>query len=275
MKTLMLVATLFVSSIAYLEVSSSIEASMTPYSFQLTKANEQELSVEKSATEGGYESEDEPAVAKQVIPLQSVPDGQGARALLQEANRELSLVQKSTYSHKTQVDESIGQFNYDCSGFLKYALSYSVPAALSSLQEATVRRPLAKHFVSFITSLPPGKVVDRWRRLERATDLTPGDIIAWLKPPDVVSNNTGHVMIVREAIQQSPKHSNEIIVPIIDSTGSRHGYTDSRNKVAATGLGTGSIVLVLDHAGRPISYRWSQAKNSRKHNTQIALAHLE
>jgi len=29
----------------------------------------------------------------------------------------------SNYSHKTQVDESIGQFQYDCSGFLNYALA--------------------------------------------------------------------------------------------------------------------------------------------------------
>lgn len=268
------ITTLLVHSIVHVGIFSS-EATFIPRLLQLLRANEQALSGGELTTQGRSKDKGEPAVIKQVIPLYSVPRGQASKALLGEADRELNLMKTSNYSHKTQVDESIGQFQYDCSGFLNYALAHSVPEALRSLQKATVRRPLAKHFVRFITSLPPGKVVGRWRQVERVTDLTPGDIIAWIKPPAVVSNNTGHVMIVRAAIQRHPKRSNEIIIPIIDSTAIRHGYSDSRHKAAGTGLGTGSVVLVVDDAGKAIGYRWSRSKNSRKHTTKVALARLK
>jgi len=268
------ITTLLVHSIVHGEIFSR-EVVFLPRLLQLLRADEQALSAGELATQGSSKNKGESAVIKQVIPLHSVPHGQATKALLSEANRELNLMKTSTYSHKTQVDESIGQFQYDCSGFLNYALAHSVPEALRSLQKATVRRPLAKHFVRFITSLPPGKVVGRWRRVERVTDLAPGDIIAWIKPPGMVSDNTGHVMIVRAAIQRHPKRSNEIIIPIIDSTASRHGHNDSRHKAAGTGLGTGSVVLVVDDAGKAIGYRWSRSKNSRKHTTKLVLARLK
>ncbi|MBW4681601.1 MAG: hypothetical protein KME19_16005 [Microcoleus vaginatus WJT46-NPBG5] len=214
-------------------------------------------------------------VVEQVNSFHSMPRSQAAAVLLDEANRELNLIRTTTYSHKTQVDEAIGQFRYDCSGFLKYALTHSVPEALHSLQEATVRRPLAKHFVRFITSLPPGEVEGHWKPLEQVTDLAPGDIIAWLKPADIESDNTGHVMIVWGTIQQHPTRSNEIIVPIIDSTAIPHGQSDSRYQTEATGLGTGNIILVADEAGQAIGYRWSNSHNSRKRITTVALARLE
>lgn len=271
---LILITTLLVHSIVHVEIFFS-EVTFIPRLLQLLRANEQELSAEELTTQGKSKEKGELAVIKQVIPLYSVPRGQASKALLGEAERELNFMKTSNYSHKTQVNESIGQFQYDCSGFLNYALAHSVPEAFRSLQKATVRRPLAKHFVRFITSLPPGKVVSRWRRVERVTDLASGDIIAWIKPPGLVSDNTGHVMIVRSAIQRHPKRSNEIIIPIIDSTAIRHGYNDSRYKAAGTGLGTGNVVLVVDDAGKAIGYRWSRSKNSRKHTTRVALARLE
>ena len=274
---LILITTLLVHLIAHVEVWSG-EVAFIPHLVPLLRTNEPVFSSRELATPGrskGESGKGEPTSTQPIISLHSVPRGQAAKALLSEANRELKLVKTSRYSHKTQVDEAIGQFNYDCSGFLKYALARSAPEALRSLQEATVRRPLAKHFVGFIASLPPRKVVGGWRQVERATDLAPGDIVAWLKPPTVVSKNTGHVMIVRDTIYPHLKRSNEIIIPIIDSSASRHGASDSRHKGEKTGLGTGSIILVVDDNGKPIGYRWSRSKNSRKHMTKVALARLE
>jgi hypothetical protein len=272
------ITTLLVYSISHVEVSSR-EVTFTLDLHQLLSANEPAVASRKLATQGESkdkaEDKGKPANIKPTIPLHSVPRGQAAKALLSEANRELRLVKISSYSHKTQVNEAVGQFEYDCSGFLKYAIARSVPEALVSLQTATVRRPLAKHFVRFITSLPPGKVVGRWRQIERVTDLVPGDIIAWIKPSTVVSDNTGHVMIVRAAIQRHPKRPNEIIVPVIDSTATRHGDSDSRHKAAKTGLGTGSIILVVDDTDKAVGYRWSRSQNSRTHTTKVALARLE
>ncbi|MBD2120983.1 hypothetical protein [Trichocoleus sp. FACHB-262] len=260
--------------LAHIEAYSR-ETPFIPQLLQSLSSNESALSSGERLTQSRVKDKSELLDTQSTVALHSVPRGQGSKALLREANRELKAAKASTYSHKTQVNEALGQFNYDCSGFLKYAIARSVPEALRSLQTATVRRPLAKHFVGFVTSLPSGKVVGRWKRIERATDLAPGDIIAWLKPPTVVSDNTGHVMIVRAAIRQHPKRSNEIIIPIIDSTATRHGHSDSRHKAAETGLGTGSIVLVVDDSGKAIGYRWSRSENSRRHTTKIALTRLE
>ena len=271
---LILITTLLVHAIAHIEVVSQ-KGLIIPQLLQLLRSNESALSPGELSAQNRSQDKSELAATQSTIALHSKPQGQGAKALLREANRELKAAKTSTYSHKTQVDEALGQFNYDCSGFLKYAIGQSVPEALRSLQKATVRRPLAKHFVQFVTSLPRGKVVGRWRQVERVTDLAPGDIIAWTKPPTVISRNTGHVMIVRDTIKPHSKRSNEIIVPIIDSTAARHGASDSRHKEKKTGLGTGSIVLVVDDSGKAIGYRWSRSKKSRKHMTQVALARLE
>jgi hypothetical protein len=271
---LILFTTLLAHAIAHIGVASQ-KGLIIPQLFQLLRSNESTLSSGELSAQNRPQDKSELVATQSTITLHSKPQGQGAKALLREANRELKAAKTSTYSHKTQVDEALGQFNYDCSGFLKYAIAQSVPDALRSLQKATVRRPLAKHFVSFITSLPPGKVVGRWRQVEQVTDLAPGDIIAWTKPPTVVSRNTGHVMIVRDTIKLHPKRSNEIIIPIIDSTAARHGSSDSRHQGKKTGLGTGSIILVVDNTGKAIGYRWSRSKKSRKHLTKVALARLE
>lgn len=271
---LILVTTLLVHAIAHTEVVSQ-EGLRISHLLQLLKTDESALASRELATQDRAKDRTESAGIQATVAFHSVPRGQGAKALLREANRQLKAAKTSTYSHKTQVNEALGQFNYDCSGFLKYAIAQSVPKALSSLQKATARRPLAKHFVSFITSLPPGESVGRWRRLERVTDLAPGDIIAWTKPPTVASKTTGHVMIVRGPIQPHSKRANEVIIPVIDSSASGHGHDDSRRKGIKSGLGAGSIILVVDDRGKPIGYRWSRSENSRKHLTKVALGRLE
>jgi len=268
------ITTLLVYSTVHLEVLSS-KVTFSPHLLQRLRTHKPAFSSEELETQGRSKDKGKSGSIKPIIPLHSVPYGQADKALLSEATRQLKLMKISTYSHRTQVNEAISQFEYDCSGFLNYALARSVPEALRSLQKATVRRPLAKHFVRFITSLAPGKVVGRWKQIERVTDLAPGDIVAWTKSPNVVSNNTGHVMIVRSPIWRDPSRSNEIIIPIIDSTAVRHGRNDSRYEARGTGLGTGSIVLVVDETNKAIGYRWSDSKNSRKHTTKIALARLE
>ena len=268
------ITALLVHSIVRGEIFSR-EVTFLPRILQLPKSDEPAFSAGELTIQGISKDIGEPEVINQVISLHSVPRSQAATALLGEANRQLNVMRISTYSHKTQVDEAKGQFRYDCSGFLKYALDNSVPEALRSLQKATVRRPLAKHFVRFITSIAPGEVVGRWKHIERVTDLAPGDIIAWLQPTAVDSDNTGHVMIVRDTIRQHPDRLKEIIIPVIDSSASSHGRNDSRYSSESSGLGTGSIVLVVDGANKAIGYRWSNSKKSRSHTTKVALARLE
>jgi hypothetical protein len=194
-------------------------------------------------------------------------------SVLSEALRQLGAMRSSSYTHTTRIDEASGTFDYDCSGLIDYSLARVAPGALHELQQATVRRPLAKHFVRFISSLPNGGKSGRWRRVESARDLRPGDIVAWLKPDDVTTKNTGHVMIVRGPVSRD--RSGQIAVPVIDSTSVRHGTGDSRYRTQSTGLGTGTMYLTVDAHGAPRGYLWSHGSKSHEHATTIALGRVE
>jgi hypothetical protein len=191
-------------------------------------------------------------------------------ALVAEANRELAAMRSSSYTHKTHVDEASGTFDFDCSGFLGYALAHADPTAWKSLKAATVKRPLAKHFTDFFESLPNANA-QGWTRVAKVEELRPGDVIAWKKPADVVTKNTGHVLLVRAA---PTKQDDEWRVPIFDSTHVRHGKDDSRTATDSDGLGTGTIVLRVDSTGAPTAYRWAPVAKDKAHETTIALGRL-
>ena len=180
-------------------------------------------------------------------------------------------MRESTYSHTTSVDESRGIFDFDCSGFIDYALSHAASDAFATLLSSTVARPLAKHFEQFFASIPDGGSIGRWHRVPRVAGLVPGDVIAWLEPADVVSSNTGHVLLVRGA--PIAVSSDTYLVPITDSTSTPHGSADSRG-AGSNGLGTGTIQLIVDSSGAPIGYRWSE-KSTKSEFTSVAFGHVE
>ena len=204
-----------------------------------------------------------PAPAK---PTQTMPV---ERDVLQQAMHVFRSARSTAYTHKTTIEEDEGKFEFDCSGFVGYVLAQSQPNALAELRGATKKRPLAKHFVTFFQNLPADST---WRTIERASDLAPGDVIAWLKPADVVTKNTGHVMIVRGKPARDADHPDIWVVPIIDSTAVPHGTGDSRKDTGVTGLGTGEVLLVVDESDTPIGYRWSRGTKATLHLTTIALA---
>ncbi|MGD0679336.1 MAG: hypothetical protein ABSC94_28415 [Polyangiaceae bacterium] len=101
-----------------------------------------------------------------------------------------------------------------------------------------------------------------------------GDIIAWLKPLDSRSTNTGHTLIVHGPVAADPGRPGSFIVPISDSTERPHGSGDTRYAANRTGLGQGEIVLIADGAGAPLQYRWSRATSSREKATTIVMGRL-
>ncbi len=192
--------------------------------------------------------------------------GNGA-GLLAEAEQILSTMRATSYSHRSHV--AGGRYDVDCSGFVDYLLGRVSPAALAELRAATVRRPLAKHFVQlFQAPLEP----QHWRRVARVSELEPGDLVAWLKPADVTSTNTGHVMVV--AGRPEPGAGARFVIPIIDSSAAPHGKHDARKAAHATGIGRGSIVLEADASGAPIAYHWTDAQASPRHETTIVLGRV-
>lgn len=216
---------------------------------------------------GSPTKQPKPVPPKQVPPVVVVVEQ--PRDVLQQAMHVFHSARSTAYTHKTTVEEDEGKFEFDCSGFVGYVLGQSQPRALAELRGATKKRPLAKHFVAFFQNLPEDSA---WRKIERASELAAGDMIAWLKPDDVETKNTGHVMIVRGKPVRDEDHPDVWVVPIIDSTAVPHGTGDSRKTTGATGLGTGEVLLVVDDNEVPIGYRWSRGTKATLHRTTIVLA---
>ncbi len=211
----------------------------------------------------GDDGDDDPEVADDALPAPASL-GSGETSLIAEAHRELAAVRESHYAHHTVIDEPHGVFDYDCSGFVGYALKRVAPQAFGELVTATRPRPLAKDFYAFFAKRD---------RVEHAADLAPGDIVVWLEPPAKHSRNTGHVMVVDRA-PVAGANPGELVVAIIDSSHSGHGRADPRIRAHRNGLGTGSIVLLVGSDGKPTGYRWSLAPHSIPYATAIALGRV-
>jgi hypothetical protein len=186
-----------------------------------------------------------------------------------EAVRELSVMLVTKYQHTTFVDETKRVFDYDCSGFVNYALSRSAPDALATLEMATQARPLAKDYVDYFGSIGAG---DPWLPIQSGFDLLPGDVVAWLEPQGKKTADTGHVMIVHGTVTVSSV-AHHVVVPVVDSTKDPHGTPDSRSG-GGQGLGTGTIALKLDASGAPVAYRWSDDAGEVDVPTTIRFARL-
>jgi len=194
----------------------------------------------------------------------------GSSALLTETHRELSFMQTSRYQHRTVVDEQEGSFDFDCSGFLDYALGRALPADLAVLPTSTSQRPLAADIEQHLASIgEDGSVTDPWHVVATVADLAPGDVVAWLATENSTTGDTGHVMIVTGRPVRDPGRSGQWLVSVADSTLSPHAQDSRRN--GATGLGTGTIGLAVDDRGRPVAFAWRGGISTRLQTTPIAL----
>ena len=191
-----------------------------------------------------------------------------ASALAVEVRRELAAMRTSHYQHRTSVDEKDGSFDYDCSGFVDYALGRVLPAALAALPVTTSTRPLAADIERHLETIGDSGA-DPWRRVPTVADLAPGDVVAWLATEDSNTDDTGHVMIVNGSPTPDPNGAGRWLVPVADSTVDPHG-DDSRHD-DETGLGTGTIGLVVDEHGHPTAFAWRGGISTRWHTTSIAL----
>jgi len=235
---------------------ASVNAS-DPVASEVSDSNEQEAD-----DVAGVEGESD------ALPEDPLPGSSGnSAALLTAAMRVLETMSGTSYSHRTRV--SNGEYDLDCSGFLDYLLARVNPPALAELRSLSVKRPLAKHYVAVLALAEPKQ---HWSRVPSVAALAPGDLIAWDKPDDVTSSNTGHVMLVFAAARL--EGDRKWTVPIIDSSASPHGAQDARHTRHTTGIGRGTIVLETDANGSPVAYRWSPGKASRRHETHIELGRI-
>lgn len=178
-----------------------------------------------------------------------------------------SLVE-SEYTHGFSVDERRGVYKFDCSGMAQWVLRKSAPVAAITMANGLPSRPLARDFQRRIARAPVERERGGWRRVARVSELAPGDVVAWIKPQEIDSPNTGHVVFVLLPPVLAPGYENAYLVRVADSTRLLH---DDDTRVGRNGFGFGTILLVADpDTGAPIAYGWAALK-WRAFETAIAV----
>jgi len=157
----------------------------------------------------------------------------------------------------------------DCSGLLNALLERSYGLKSTDFEQwLGVRRPLAITYHYAIESK------NGFARIDRISDIRPGDIIAIKYPPD--ADNSGHIMIVSEKPHRRTKDTEPVVaeteqweIAVIDSSESGHGKTDTRRRTDGSfgqGVGKGIFRLYCDRQGRFTGYSWSTFPNSEYHD---------
>jgi hypothetical protein len=180
-------------------------------------------------------------------------------------------LKSSEYSHVTRVNEAEGSYVFDCSGFVAWVLRRTAAGAHHSVvSRSRDKRPLARDYYWEIARARPS-AARGWAKIGRIADAKPGDVVAWLKPPEVRSQNTGHVAFIVEAPKPSRLVEGGYLVRIADASRYFHA-DDERQSLGRTGFGIGTILLVADPETQgPVAYGWFGENSAWILTAQIAI----
>ncbi len=171
-----------------------------------------------------------------------------------QGEKVLANVKSSHYRHTTEIDESVGLYNLDCSALICFLLSRAAPQALSSVPiDPLHRHARAINFYSTFVNAPQYQSGQGWQRVVRLMDAEPGDIIAWRKDPLPPKGNTGHVMMIMA--KPVTEDAETVRVLVMDSSRSGH-FRDTRKK-GSGGVGVGIMWFRVDRDGHPVAFYWS------------------
>jgi hypothetical protein len=194
-------------------------------------------------------------------------------AILERLGRIRGSLTESKYSHVTMVDERAGRYEFDCSGLVNWVLRREAPGALSAVVERSKKgRPLARDYYWELARTRVGARSPRgWQRVARVDEALPGDVIAWLKPEELRSTNTGHVAFLLEAPQAVAELEGAWLLRIADASRYQHDE-DDRSESGRTGFGSGTILVVADgDTGAPSRYGWVGMRSRWVLQTPMAL----
>jgi hypothetical protein len=195
----------------------------------------------------------EPAPASQLSSSDASIDW-SAGPVMRVLGRMAETLTESEYTHGFRVNERAGVYAFDCSGMAHWVLRRAAPRAAAASARGLPGRPLARDYQRRIARIPFGASAGGWRRVQRVDEARPGDMLAWIKPELVKSQNTGHVAFVLRAPQAVPGIPGAFLVRIADSTSLHH---DADTREGRSGFGFGTILLVADpETGEPRAYGW-------------------
>lgn len=185
--------------------------------------------------------------------------------LFQEATNEFGVMTTTVYQHKTRVDGTAGRYDYDCVGFISYALQRAAPQAWATIARVTGiakgRIPSPLQYRAFFARLAE-KPEPGWEAVTKVSDLRPGDVVAWEHKTETA---VGHAVVIGGT--PGSMSDGSWLVEVYDSTSSPHGDDsrpqDPRAQALAptgrrSGLGHGVMVFIADPAsGALTGVRWS------------------
>lgn len=174
------------------------------------------------------------------------------------------------YEHVTRVRERDGVYRWDCSGMAAWILARAAPVAMRTLQKV---RPVARDFARVIERAPTHRARGGWQRVERVSDLQPGDVFSWRRPRGFPSRNTGHVGFVVDRPLVVPGMLGAYAVRIADATSNGH-QDDSRAQDPDGGFGVGTVVFLTDEVGRGTHYGWYGTHSDAYVTTPILLGRV-
>lgn len=174
------------------------------------------------------------------------------------------------YQHPTVIRPRAGVYLWDCSGMAAWVLRQAAPVSRRALASP---RPVARDFFHAIDRAPTVGVRGGWTRLAGLADARPGDVLAWLRPPDWPRRNTGHVGFLLAAPAPVPGLPGAWALRIADATSIPH-QDDTRSWPGEGGYGEGTILLFADAAGQPTHYGWHGTRAGATAETRIVLGRL-
>jgi hypothetical protein len=193
--------------------------------------------------------------------------------ILERLARIADNLRESKYNHATVVDEKSGRYEFDCSGLVTWVLRRTAPGAHAALL-ARSARPVARDYYWELQRAPTERSPRGVRKVARVADALPGDIVAWLKPAQVQSVNTGHVAFLLEQPRPVEGVPGGFLVRIADASSYQHD-ADDRYESGRTGFGTGTILLLADEeTGAPRAYGWYGLRSRYVMETPIALGRV-
>ncbi|MBI2897866.1 MAG: hypothetical protein HYY06_30185 [Deltaproteobacteria bacterium] len=203
-------------------------------------------------------------------PLEAGPASPAAGRILTVLGEVARSVRVTRYQHNTVVRPRSGVFLWDCSGMAAWVVGRAAPAARAAIQSS---RPVARDFFGAIARAPVERPRRGWQRLERLADARPGDVFAWLRPPDWPRRNTGHVGFILEPPSPVPGLPGAWAVRISDATSIPH-QADSRTWPGDGGFGVGTLMFMTDAGGAPTHYGWHGTRAGFTAETRIVVGRV-
>jgi hypothetical protein len=162
-------------------------------------------------------------------------------------------LETTRYQHHTVVRRKEGLYAWDCSGMANWILRRVHPRAFDALGRD---RPVARTYWRVISKAPTTKRKRGWRRLQHIEDVRPGDVFAWVRPPDwPKGGNTGHIGFALDVAHPVEGIEGAYTLRIADATSLPH-QDDTRRRGGDGGFGQGTLMFMINEGGDAWAYGW-------------------